>query len=106
MAVKHIWLRVRDMDVEWYCNINGRDLGPLSTHEIRAMAERGDLLPADLVRQGKNRPWVQAARVKGLFPARGVPCRPRVALRRIAEKRVQPACCRWPNRWTPTSRPK
>jgi hypothetical protein len=54
---------------QWYFSHNGKESGPVTTAELKRLADRGDLGPEDLVwREG----WVQryAARtVKGLFAA-------------------------------------
>ncbi len=59
------------MGAEWFCQMAGRELGPLSSQQIKMMAASGRLQPADSIRQGANGPWLPAARVKGLFPAAG-----------------------------------
>ena len=40
---------------EWYCEIAGREIGPLSSEQLRAMAVKGQILPNDCVRQGAAR---------------------------------------------------
>ena len=52
---------------EWYCEIAGREIGPLSSEQLRAMAARGQILPNDCVRQGAQGSWVLARQVKGLL---------------------------------------
>jgi len=37
---------------EWYCEIAGREIGPLSSEQLRAMAAKGQILSSDCVRQG------------------------------------------------------
>jgi len=61
------------MAAEWFCDISGKQIGPLSAQQLKAMAEEGRLAPEHKVRQGANGPWVPAARVKGLFSADAVP---------------------------------
>jgi len=65
------------MASEWFCEISGRQLGPLSSQQLRAMAEQGRLMPEHRVRQGAEGPWVPAARVKGLFQGDATPAPPR-----------------------------
>lgn len=54
---------------EWYCEIAGREIGPLSSEQLRAMAAKAQILPSDCVRQGGQGPWILARQVKGLLPA-------------------------------------
>jgi hypothetical protein len=53
---------------EWYCEIAGREIGPLSSEQLRAMAAKGQILPNDCVRQGVQGSWILARQVKGLLP--------------------------------------
>jgi hypothetical protein len=53
---------------EWYCQIAGREIGPLASQQLRTMAAKAQILPADRVRRGANGPWIPAQNVKGLFP--------------------------------------
>ncbi len=56
------------MAAEWFCQIAGAEMGPLSSQQIKTMVAKGRLLPDDVLRRGTSGPWVPAARVKGLFP--------------------------------------
>jgi hypothetical protein len=53
---------------QWFCDIAGREIGPLSPEQFRAMAAKGQILPSDCVRRGVEGTWVLARQVKGLFP--------------------------------------
>jgi hypothetical protein len=53
---------------EWYCEISGREVGPLSSQQLRTMAAKGQIWPNDRVRRGEQVPWLPAQNVKGLFP--------------------------------------
>jgi hypothetical protein len=53
---------------EWYCEIAGREIGPLSSEQLRVMAAKGQILPSDCVRQGSQGVWILARQVKGLLP--------------------------------------
>jgi hypothetical protein len=53
---------------EWYCEIAGREIGPLSSQQLRAMAAKGQIVPNDRVRHGGQGSWISAKTVKGLFP--------------------------------------
>jgi hypothetical protein len=65
------------MTGEWYCQIAGREIGPLSSQQLKAMAVKGQILPNDCVRQGPYGVWVPAAQVKGLLPpAEPLPAKP------------------------------
>jgi len=55
---------------DWFCEIAGRELGPLSSHQLKTMAAKGQILPSDCVRQGAAGKWVPSGQVKGLFPPR------------------------------------
>jgi hypothetical protein len=60
---------------EWYCEIDGRRIGPLSPKQLKAMAATGQLLPTDPVRCRESIDWVEAEQVMGLFES---PAPPRV----------------------------
>lgn len=51
----------------WYCRIEDKVIGPLSTGRLRQMARQGKLLPEDDVRLGTIGDWVPADEVVGLF---------------------------------------
>ena len=57
----------------WYCAIDGQQYGPLSTEELRDLAEQGRLRPTDHVRPTESDQWTKAAKVRGLFSATGKP---------------------------------
>ena len=56
------------MAAEWYCEIAGREVGPLSPQQLKAMAEKGQILPDDGVRRGDQGEWILARQVNGLIP--------------------------------------
>jgi hypothetical protein len=59
---------------QWYCDIAGREIGPLTSEQLRAMAARGQILANDCVRQGEQGSWVLARQVRGLLsPASELP---------------------------------
>ena len=60
---------------EWFCQIAGREIGPLSSQQLKAMAAQGQILPTDNVRRGTTGHWVAASRVRGLFVAGQAPPR-------------------------------
>ena len=56
------------MSAEWYCQIEGKTFGPLSSGQLRKKAEAGRIDQETLVRKGEDGKWVAARQVKGLFP--------------------------------------
>ena len=65
------------MAAQWFCQMAGaREVGPLSSQQVKMMVASGRLLPGDSIRQGPSGPWIPAARVKGLFPSGQSPSRP------------------------------
>jgi hypothetical protein len=71
------------MDGEWYCSVGGKEIGPLSPHQLRAMAESGGLMPTDRVRRGATGNWVHASQVKGLFATPPSPSPPGAEMRAV-----------------------
>jgi hypothetical protein len=55
------------MEAEWYYQVMGTVIGPLTADEIRWHAVEGRLADDTLVRKGATGHWVTADRVKGLF---------------------------------------
>ncbi len=55
------------MAADWYLKIADKEVGPLSAHQLRTMAGKGQIGPEDLVRQGDEGGWIAATRVKGLL---------------------------------------
>ena len=58
---------------QWFYKVADREIGPLAAPQLKAMAQRGNLRPEDLVRLGTDGRWVPAERVQGLFPQPGSP---------------------------------
>ncbi|NLE38873.1 MAG: DUF4339 domain-containing protein [Pirellulaceae bacterium] len=56
-------------EIEWYYAHDERQFGPVSTAELKRLADRGDLTPGDLVWRQGIPDWVEASQVKGLFHA-------------------------------------
>ena len=56
------------MSKVWYCQINGREYGPIESAKLRSLANEKKILPEHLVRQSPVDPWVPASRIVGLFP--------------------------------------
>ena len=57
------------MAAQWFVNFCGDELGPMTSAELRELAEVGGVQPDTLVRKGVDGNWVPAERVKGLFSA-------------------------------------
>ena len=55
------------MATEWYYQLMGIVVGPLSASEFRQHAQDGKITPESYVCKGKDTKWVSADRVKGLF---------------------------------------
>ncbi len=53
--------------VEWYYAKNNQQHGPVTGQELRAMVERGELGPNDLVWKDGMAEWTPASRIHGLF---------------------------------------
>jgi uncharacterized RDD family membrane protein YckC len=53
---------------EWYYLLDGQQLGPVGSRELKVLADKGRLQPTDLIWRDGLTNWVPAARVKGLFP--------------------------------------
>jgi hypothetical protein len=53
-------------DQQWYCKIDGAELGPISSQVLKNMANSGALHPNHLVRRDRDQRWVAAHSVKGL----------------------------------------
>lgn len=66
-----------EVEVRWFCRIDGVEHGPLSLDELTAMARHGRIDQATQVRAGDDAPWVAAASIAGLFasapPASALP---------------------------------
>ena len=52
---------------DWYLKTSGKELGPLSAQQLKAMADRGEISAGDPIRKGGQGNWVPASQVKGLL---------------------------------------
>ena len=52
----------------WYVARNGQKDGPYSDSELKAMAAKGTLTAVDLIWREDVPSWVEAGRIRGLFP--------------------------------------
>ncbi len=53
---------------QWFCATSGKILGPMTSRQLKTLAEEGRLQRDDRIRQGTDGKWVAAAKVRGLFP--------------------------------------
>lgn len=53
---------------EWFCQIAGHEIGPMSSSQLKAMAAKGEILSTDTVRRGLAGKWIVASHVRGLLP--------------------------------------
>lgn len=60
------------MAVEWFCQVMGSEVGPLTQLQLIDMVRHHQITPEDLVRRGGSQ-WVPAFEVKGLFEAAAKP---------------------------------
>jgi hypothetical protein len=55
------------MSQQWYCQVMGSTVGPLTSSQLREMAQSGRLAPDDPIRKADSTRWAAASHVKGLF---------------------------------------
>jgi hypothetical protein len=56
---------------QWFYKLaDGRRIGPLSSAELKRLADSGQINPSTLVKQATGERWVAASRVTGLIPRR------------------------------------
>ena len=72
---------------EWFCNIGGREIGPLSSRQLKAMADRGQIVPTDNVRRGGDWPLDDGQPRARAFCGRSGQCHPH---RRLHPQPVPP----------------
>jgi len=61
------------MGVEWHYAKGNQRLGPISTEELKAMAQEGRLSPDDMIWKKGMAAWTPANSTKGLFPSTAEP---------------------------------
>src|SRR3954451_23112913 len=66
---------------DWYYAKAGKQFGPITSAELKRMAQAGELVPDDLVFQEGGTQWVSASTVKGLFNSSGTGVRSLAAAR-------------------------
>ena len=60
------------MSTGWFCHLNGKNAGPLSSQQLRDAARDGYIKPTDLIWKQGLKTWVLSSQVKGLFPSQVV----------------------------------
>jgi hypothetical protein len=56
------------MKKEWYFTTGGQEVGPVSSFELRQLADSGWITPRTEVRKDGMSRWYTAGKIKGLFP--------------------------------------
>ena len=56
------------MASEWYCDLRGKKVGPLTPQELLEMVRLGDVTATTMVRKNDSK-WFRADEVGGLFEA-------------------------------------
>lgn len=54
------------MAEQWYCQLDGEQVGPIDSAQLQGLARRGRLTPETLVRTASGKNWVPASKVNGL----------------------------------------
>jgi hypothetical protein len=55
------------MSSEWYVDLDGNKVGPVSWRRLRQWAEQGRVTAGTVVRKGRTGPWMLATEVTGLL---------------------------------------
>jgi hypothetical protein len=55
------------MASEWFYKISKKQVGPISSAELRNLAQSGTISIKTLISKNPNGPWVSAEHIKGLF---------------------------------------
>lgn len=64
------------MAIEWYVKTNDKQLGPLSSAQLKELADRKRITTSTLVRRGDQTQWMQAGAIRDLFSPSPVPPAP------------------------------
>lgn len=57
------------MASQWYYSKGGQREGPVPSEQLKELAASGQLAPTDLVWKEGMAQWVEASKIKGLYPA-------------------------------------
>jgi hypothetical protein len=69
------------MAAGWFCELLGKEVGPLSVEQLRAMVQRGRLTGEHVVKQGPDGQWTKIAQIADLQPLIPPPAVPISAIR-------------------------
>lgn len=61
------------MAIQWFVQHGGKQYGPLTSSNLKKLADEGKISPATQVRSGTEGAWVPASRVQGLFSSTPAP---------------------------------
>jgi predicted nucleic acid-binding Zn ribbon protein len=84
----------------WYCKTQRGEIGPISSAELKELAQSGRVKPDTLVKNNPESEWSPASKVKGLFalaeipklPATIEPPKPQAVMPRVVQSEPQKAC--------------
>ena len=65
--------KAQSPDTGWYCKVMGEETGPLSSSQLKELADSEFITPDVPVRKGVDGSWFPAGQVKGLFDQSGWP---------------------------------
>lgn len=57
------------MSRNWYVEHNGRTVGPMNSDQLKKLVASGKIVPDTRLRLGGDGEWMNASKVKGLFPS-------------------------------------
>ena len=60
------------MATAWYYTIKGQKQGPVSSQQLKELADQRVLSPSDMVWKDGMAEWAAASKIKGLFPERAL----------------------------------
>lgn len=66
------------MAKEWYFQVMGAEIGPVSSAELKQRVQRGQIQPDTLIRAAPDGKWQSADRIKGLIDPPATPVAPLV----------------------------
>src|SRR5262245_41225204 len=55
-------------EVQWFCAIDRKKIGPIPWQQLRQLCLQGQLKPEDMVLQAGTQKWQMASAVHGLIP--------------------------------------
>jgi hypothetical protein len=76
-----------DIMADWYYTKNGQQQGPVTSAQLRQLAQSGDLQPTDMVFKEGGSQWVAASTIANLFASSGVSSRASAPERSAREDR-------------------